>query len=100
LTTHPAAPVAPRTRSGVLGVSRGGATKGSRLRARFPTHFSVKMRHPARAGAKSRAVGAQTAGTGRGRAGLGPRAPNLAGAVRLSWPDVKPVETTTTRHFR
>src|SRR5215471_19789573 len=30
LTTHPAAPVAPRTRSGVLGVSRGGETKGSR----------------------------------------------------------------------
>src|SRR5215813_7885165 len=41
LTTHPAAPVAPRTRSGVLGVSRGGETKGSRLRARFPAHFSV-----------------------------------------------------------
>src|SRR5262249_23558225 len=33
LTTHPAAPVAPKTRSGVLGVSRGGETKGSRLKA-------------------------------------------------------------------
>src|SRR5215831_3724727 len=41
LTTHPAAPVAPKTRSGVLGVSRGGETKGSRLKARFPAHFSV-----------------------------------------------------------
>src|SRR5215471_20679140 len=38
LTTHPAAPVAPKTRSGVLTVSRGGATKGSRLKARFPAH--------------------------------------------------------------
>jgi hypothetical protein len=41
LTTHPAAPVAPKTRSGVLGVSRGGETKGSRLKTRFPAHFSV-----------------------------------------------------------
>src|SRR5262252_4205170 len=46
LTTHPAAPVAPRTRSGVLGVSRGGETKGSRSKARFPAHFSVKIRRP------------------------------------------------------
>src|SRR5262249_34755206 len=41
LTTHPAAPVAPKTRSGVLRLSRGGETKGSRLKARFPAHFSV-----------------------------------------------------------
>src|SRR5215831_2496406 len=39
LTTHPAAPVAPKTRSGVLGFSRGGETKGSRLKTRFPAHF-------------------------------------------------------------
>jgi len=68
LTTHPAAPVAPRTRSGVLRVSRGGETKGSRSRTRFPAHFSVKMRHPARPGAKSAAVGAQN-GRNRPRQG-------------------------------
>jgi hypothetical protein len=79
LTTHPAAPVAPRTRSGVLGVSRGGDTKGSRSRARFPTHFSVKMRHPARPGAKSAAARrTKTAGTGRGRRGYDLEPPNLA----------------------
>src|SRR5262249_30459637 len=44
LTTHPAAPVAPETRSGVLGVSRGGAMKGSRSQARFPAIFTPKCR--------------------------------------------------------
>src|SRR5215831_5598747 len=44
LTTHPAAPVASETLSGVLGVSRGGAPKGSRPRAGFPGIFRPKCR--------------------------------------------------------
>src|SRR6516164_6277 len=44
LTTHPAAPVASETRSGVLRLSRGGATKGSRSRARFSAIFTPKCR--------------------------------------------------------
>src|SRR5262245_31461239 len=47
-TTHPAAPVAPETRSGVLCVSRVGAAKGSCSRARFPAIFPAKMPHSAR----------------------------------------------------
>src|SRR5438034_240656 len=74
LTTHPAAPVAPRTRSGVLGVSRGGETKGSRSKARFPAHFPVKMRHPGKPGAKSAADQAQNGRNRRGRRGFGARA--------------------------
>ena len=70
LTTHPAAPVAPRTRSGVLGVSRRGETKGSRSKARFPAHFPVKTRHPARPGAQS-AVGGRQNGPEPGAAGAG-----------------------------
>jgi len=62
--------VAPRTRSGVLGVSRGGETKGSRSKARFPAYFPVKMRHPGKPGAKSAADRRETAGTGAAGAGL------------------------------
>jgi hypothetical protein len=73
LTTHPAAPVAPRTRSGVLGVSRGGETKGSRSKARFPAYFPVKTRHPGKPGAKNAAVRAQNGRNRRGRRGFGVR---------------------------
>jgi len=74
LTTHPAAPVAPRTRSGVLGVSRGGETKGSRSKARFPAYFPVKTRHPGRPEANSAADRAQNGRNRRGRRGFGARA--------------------------
>jgi hypothetical protein len=90
LTTHPAAPVAPRTRSGVLGVSRGGETKGSRLRARFAPHFSVKMRHPARPGQKALPSGRKRAGTGRGRAGLWPQALAIGRVTPRVWRTHRP----------
>jgi len=35
-------------------ISRAGETKGSRSRARFSAHFSVKMRYPARPAGKKR----------------------------------------------
>jgi hypothetical protein len=100
LTTHPAAPVAPRTRSGVLGVSRGGETKGSRSRARFPARFSVKMRHPARPGQKALPPGANGPEPAPAGLGYGLKPPKPQPVARLSWPDAKPAETTTTRRFR
>src|SRR5262249_47844474 len=64
LTTHPAAPVAPRTRSGVLGVSRGGETKGSRSRARFPPFFRQNAASGEAGGQKALPSGRKTAATG------------------------------------
>ena len=43
MTTHPAAPVAPRARPEVLAVSRGGAAKGSRSRRVFPHPIPAKF---------------------------------------------------------
>src|SRR5262249_8250760 len=101
MTTHPAAPVASETLSGVLGISRGGATKGSLPAGGFSRHFPAKMPHSAQMAGKSAAAGgAKAAGTGAPARGYGHKPPKPQPGARLPWPDVKPVETTTTRRFR
>src|SRR5262249_44993935 len=62
----------------------------------FPSNRGIRRDR----GAKSAAVRAQN---GRNRVRQGPgmtSRPTPSAAVRLSWPDVKPGKTTTTRHFR
>src|SRR5262249_30986490 len=98
LTTHPAAPVASETLSGVLGVSRGGAPKGSRPRAGFPGIFRPKCRTRREWRAKAPPSGTQKRRKpARPARGYGRKPPKPQPVARLPWPDVKPVETTTTR---
>src|SRR5262245_50432140 len=101
LTTHPAAPVASETLSGDLAVRRGGATKGSRPRAGFPGIFRPKCRTRRKWRAKAPPSGTQKRPEPtRRRGGYGRKPPKPQPVARLPWPDVKPVETTTTRRFR
>src|SRR5262245_52398378 len=70
LTTHPAAPVAPETRSGVLCVSRAGAAKGSCSRAGFLAIFPPKCRTRREWRAKALPSGRKSGRNRRGDAGL------------------------------